>query len=74
MWSLMAVTSATIGLGYGPFPPVTWPEGLLWIFLMISVALTFAFLNSLITAGRLMVGCGLVVAVDGWLGLALHPA
>ena len=56
----MAVTSAMIGLGYGPFPPMTWPEGLLWIFIMISVAMAFAFLNSLITAGWLL--------VVGWLG------
>ena len=56
MWSMMAVISAMIGLDYGPFPPVTWPEGLLWIFIMISVAMTFAFINSLITAGWLVVG------------------
>lgn len=33
---------------YGSFPPVTWPEALVWIFAMICTAGLFAVLNSLI--------------------------
>lgn len=31
--------------GYGAYPPVTWPEVLVWIFCMITCAIMFAFFN-----------------------------
>jgi len=31
--------------GYGAYPPITWPEVLVWIFCMICVATMFAFFN-----------------------------
>lgn len=34
--------------GYGSYPPVSWPEVLLWIFSMISLAAMFAIWNGLI--------------------------
>ncbi|WIA11542.1 hypothetical protein OEZ85_011652 [Tetradesmus obliquus] len=47
-WSVFAVTSAMIGLGYGSFPPLTFPEAVLWILEMIFMAGGFATVNGFI--------------------------
>lgn len=47
-WSIFAVTSAMIGLGYGSYPPVTFPEAVLWIVEMICMAGGFAVVNGFI--------------------------
>ena len=39
-----------IGLGYGPFPPRTWGEALVWSIGMIVVASMFAVINGFIVA------------------------
>ncbi|KAL4419517.1 hypothetical protein ABPG77_002303, partial [Micractinium sp. CCAP 211/92] len=36
--------------GYGSYPPITWPEALVWVFAMITVATMFAVFNGLIFA------------------------
>lgn len=48
LFSYFAVTSAAIGLGYGSYAPVTWPEVLVWIFAMLSTAGLFAIINGTI--------------------------
>ena len=40
-----ALPVATLATGYGAYPPITWPEVLVWIFCMICVATMFAFFN-----------------------------
>lgn len=47
-WAIFAVTSAMIGLGYGSYPPVTFPEAVLWIVEMICMAGGFAVVNGFI--------------------------
>ncbi|KAI8472380.1 MAG: cyclic nucleotide-binding-like protein [Monoraphidium minutum] len=52
-WSIFAVTSAMIGLGYGSFPPMTFPEAQLWIVEMIVMAAGFATVNGFILSAIL---------------------
>ncbi|KAK9787865.1 hypothetical protein WJX73_005550 [Symbiochloris irregularis] len=50
LWSLFNLVSAMIGLGYGAFPPRTWPEALVWCIAMVTVASLFAVINGFIVA------------------------
>ena len=50
LWCFMASVSGMIGLGYGPFPPRTWGEALVWSVGMIVVASMFAVINGFIVA------------------------
>eukprot|EP00775_Hariotina_reticulata_P005141 gene5141-5381_t len=52
-WSVFAVTSAMIGLGYGSYPPVSFPEAVLWILEMIFMAAGFAVVNGFILSAIL---------------------
>ncbi|KAL4451791.1 hypothetical protein ABPG75_007453 [Micractinium tetrahymenae] len=48
LFSFFSLVSAMIGLGYGSYPPITWPEALVWVFAMMTVATMFAVFNALI--------------------------
>jgi len=48
LWSLFNAASVMIGLGYGVGPPVTWPEVLVWLVLIIISGLYWARINSLV--------------------------
>lgn len=50
LWSLFCIVSAMIGLGYGAFPPRTWPEALVWCICMVVIASMFAVINGFIVA------------------------
>ncbi|KAK9844915.1 hypothetical protein WJX74_008624 [Apatococcus lobatus] len=53
LWSIFNVVSAMIGLAYGPFPPRTWGEALVFIVAMVTVAVLFAIFNGFILAAIL---------------------
>ena len=46
----LSCNAGMIGLGYGPFPPRTWGEALVWSIGMIVVASMFAVINGFIVA------------------------
>ncbi|GAB4813250.1 hypothetical protein N2152v2_000296 [Parachlorella kessleri] len=48
LFAYFTLISSMIGLSYGSYPPITWPEALVWVFAMITVAAMFAVLNGLI--------------------------
>ena len=50
LFSYFAIVSAQIGLGYGSYPPITWPEALVWVFIMLIVAGMWAILGGLIVS------------------------
>ena len=50
LWSIFCLVSSMIGLGYGAFPPRTWPEALVWCVAMVVLASMFAVINGFIVA------------------------
>eukprot|EP00878_Enallax_costatus_P034394 GHUV01038128.1.p1 GENE.GHUV01038128.1~~GHUV01038128.1.p1 ORF type:complete len:493 (+),score=96.96 GHUV01038128.1:602-2080(+) len=52
-WSVFAVTSAMIGLGYGSYPPQTFPEAVLWTVEMMVMAGGFAVVNGFVLSAIL---------------------
>ncbi|KAK9868627.1 hypothetical protein WJX84_000472 [Apatococcus fuscideae] len=53
LWSIFNIVSAMIGLSYGPFPPRTWGEALVFLIAMVTVAVLFAVFNGFILAAIL---------------------